>query len=752
MRNSPTAEWIPSAVIVVAVVLVFFSPWIVANKVLAPFDIMEQMLLPWRGENPVPNVHNHFVTDAVTQYIPYRKLAAQSFAQDGYIGWNPLVAGGVAQSANTMALTWDWSTQLYRFADFWTAWHLGRMGQFLIAGFGMIVFLRSRGCGPGVAALGAVAYMGNWQFVSWIYHQWALASFCWLPWLLWSLHAAGLGSRKQAALSAVFVALALAGATLQHAAFICLVLLCVWAGWCWEKRGNWPACKDISFATASGGLLGAGLVAFILEPSVDAFLQNLQAGHVRGEAGYSRGPIQPLLNLASIPLYAFPFVMGSVQTIDLWKLFKTDLFDVAFFGTIPVVLAVVSFFSPRVPMAAKLLMALGLGLPLTPLVGPLYHRVGLLWILGGCWASCAWLSTVDAESLRKTIRKIWVLFLILVLSWAGVSFILLAAQGWLDPILKSEIAGMTASGQFGMFGGWMEKRAAALLDYLRIWDPAQIAALCGAALSLWGLGQLGSGKTWRSMATALGVGVQLSVFWWQWTTWSSDRDPYAKSPLVAVLQDEVGTNGRLAQVPGGIARVMFPPNTLVPSGIAISGAYESIQPDGMECSSPDAWSFPGVTHFLGAHDAEWPEDWREVWTDGKWVLYRDAEPVLGVVTLRSGFSAPLRPQDLNRPTLNSMEVAVPSQTQKVEIFSNWNRGWKFRQGIGEGGQVWRATLQGPMRGIQFSFDEPTNSGESVSLRFDPSPPDWVSVVTGLSAILIVALALSDGARNRESAI
>jgi len=746
MQKNRVVEWIPGAAAVVALVIVFFSPWIFSGKVLAPFDILEHMLLPWRGETVQPSVHNHFVSDAITQYIPYRIMAAESFSEDGYIGWNPFVAGGVDQSANTMALTWDWSTQLYRFTDLWTAWHLGRIGQFLIAGFGMIVFLRSRGCAPGVAVFGAVAYMGNWQFVAWIYHQWALASFCWLPWLLWSLHAAGQGSRKQSAVSALFVALALAGATLQHAAFICLVLLCVWTGWCWERRANFRACHDITIATLASGFLGAGLVAVVLEPSIDAFWQNLQGGHVRGELGYKQGLLQPVLNLAGILFYPFPYVLGSVQTIDLWKLLKTDLFDVPFFGTVPVLLSAIAFFSRRVPMAAKLLMVSGLVLPLTPLVGPLYHRVGLVWILGGCWASCAWLSTVDASVLRKTARKLCVLFIFFVLLWLGASFVLALFQGWLEPVLREKAARMGATGQFGLFSLWMENRATALLDYLRIWHPSQLLAVGGVALSLWGLGHLRSGKAWRNLAAAVGVAMQLSVFWWQWTTWSSDRDGYEQPSLVSVLQNEIGRTGRLAQIPGGIARVVFPPNTLVPSGVAVSGCYDSIQPNGMRCDLSHAWSFPGTTHFLGSLDADQPTAWREVWTDGRWALFRNPDPVLGVATSRSGFGIPLRPEDLIRDTPNSMQVAVPSYTQKLEVFSNWHRGWKFRDGP-EGAGIWKATVQGPTKGTQIVFERPTESAGIVCLRFDPSPPDWVSVVTGLSAILIAALALSDGSRQ-----
>jgi len=61
-----------------------------------------------------------------------------------------MLFGGAAQYANTMTIGFDVSRFLYRVMDFGAAWHVGRMLQFLVAGFGMLIFLRSRGCGQSV--------------------------------------------------------------------------------------------------------------------------------------------------------------------------------------------------------------------------------------------------------------------------------------------------------------------------------------------------------------------------------------------------------------------------------------------------------------------------------------------------------------------------------------------------------------------------------------------------------------------------
>lgn len=49
-------------------------------------DIMDCLISPYATQ-PMENVHNHFTVDAISQYLPYNYSVAQSFRQDGYMGW-----------------------------------------------------------------------------------------------------------------------------------------------------------------------------------------------------------------------------------------------------------------------------------------------------------------------------------------------------------------------------------------------------------------------------------------------------------------------------------------------------------------------------------------------------------------------------------------------------------------------------------------------------------------------------------------
>ena len=722
-----------SFILVAAVAFVCFAPWLFSARVLAPFDIVTEMLAPWRGESAVPDVKNHYVSDAVTQYIPYSFLAAKSFKEDGYVGWNPFLFGGTAQSANTMALSHDWTGQLYRFLDFWTAWHAGRLLQFLVAGFGMLVFLRSQGCGSGPATLAAVAYMLNAQFVTWIYHHWALASFCWMPWVFWALYAAREKSAGYIGAAAGFVALSLLGSTLQHAAFVLIALLCLWAGWL--REDGWRSLSKNTLLAGAAALLGAGIVAWMLEPSLAAYRENIGAGHVRGGFFYESGFLQPVLNLLLLQFTAYPFVLGSAQTLDLGKAFHHSGMALGFFGTLPVVLAGISLFSVRVPKPAKLLMWAGLLIPLTPLVGVFYHRINLLWILGGCWAAAAWLAAADRRTIEKTRRVLLGAFFIILSVWAIAAFAMTMGRSFLEPFLQAKVAATAGTGQFVHFPDWIKSRTSLFLGYICPWNPWQLAALSGALLSFWGLNRLDAFAWWMRLVSATGVSVQLVLFWFQWTTWTNPVLPYDRALLVRLLQSEVGATGRVAATTVALEDDILPPNVLVPAGVAVAGGYDSIHPLQMRNLSGRVWDFPGTTHFLAKDNERGPEGWDRIATGEGWVLWKNPAPIAALVADNGGVQVPVGPGVLARLTPNTMTLSLPPGARRAELLVNWNRGWKWR---GSTDEAWNPTRAGDHGGILVDLPAAcAKAGESLVFRFDPSPPPWVIVLAAISALLVL---------------
>jgi hypothetical protein len=459
-----------------------FFPALFQGKILAPLDITTTLLQPWAKDAGGPKPHNHNPSDAVSQYLPYRIFAEKSLREDGYIGWNPYEMGGYSLAANTMALPGSWPVQLHRFLPFKDAWNLGIIGEFLIAGSGMLVFLCGRKLPWLPCLIGTVAFMFNAQFIIWIYHRWALGSFCWMPWVLWSFGNgfAAKPIQRRIFLLPAFLALALLGGSLQHVAFIILACGCMAAGHFDFRRPLANSSSLIGWFLAF--VCAVGIAAFSLVPQISGYLSNIAIGHTRGGIGYQDGISQPLFHALLIPARIWPWLVGDPQTMDGWRLLKSSFMSLNYLGTIPILLGFAGLFVRSMPRAAKWLIAVGLIIPLTPLVGPLYHRVELLFILGAAWMTAEMLhhlqtpssiknqqSTINnrqslPSSLASCVSHTWPRLLITTV--AAIGIVLLAAtctpsgiRGKLENTVVSQALATSADSQFGADKQWIAARA-----------------------------------------------------------------------------------------------------------------------------------------------------------------------------------------------------------------------------------------------------------------------------------------------------
>lgn len=564
-----------------------FLPGLVRGKVLAPLDILTELCEPWASEGrhagvPVAQrdirVHNHFTSDAVSQYLIYRQLMAESLRDTGGVAHQPYILGGYDMRRNTMATPWDWTVQLHRFLGFWEAWHLGLWLQFGLAGTGMAWFLHSRGMPVPVALLGGVAYLFNSQFIVWIYHRWALGSFCWVPWMLWAMLRFRDGSRPHGWAVPCFMALAFLGGSLQHAAFVVLAVAAVWLGWLWEdaeKRGAW---KGTTRCCIVWGFGGVALASFMFVPCIAGFLENTNEG--RGAIGYETGLAQPFFHLAGYAANYVPWLLGSPGTVDLNKLFRSDWFNVAYIGTIPALLGTLALFHRSAPKPARVLGCMGLLLPLTPLVGPLYHRVLLLYVFGAVWAF-AWVWSraprdADARRLRWAAWA-WVLLLA---AGLAVSVGLEAGREKLAEHVAPAIVERAAEGQFGMHRAWLEQRAQRFLDESRIWAPDKAVPMGWLALGLAALWLRQRGRAWAaSLLLLLVVAGEASGVARKWLTWSERPSSGVLPPsafMERVRQEARGVRVQFTQPAG--QPPFAPPNTPAAYGIRMVDGYESIRP------------------------------------------------------------------------------------------------------------------------------------------------------------------------------
>jgi hypothetical protein len=661
-----------SAILILfSLALLAFAPWWAGGRLYAPLDLIDQVYEPWAEGKTTPELHNHFTSDAITQYLVYRKFAERSFAEDGAVGWSSLTFGGRPEYANTMAGYNDWSMQLHRFFDFWTAWHLGLLGQFLIAGVGMLVFLRSERISVPVALLGAVAYAANSQFIFFFYHRWLLGAFAWIPWVVWAMHRYRAGQVWAWPLVPLFLALAFLGGNLQTSVFVVLAVGAVWLGW---LRTGAPARRlSLTGHLLAWGILGAGLAAFALLPEALTALESGADRLERGSIGYAHGLRQPFLAMLLLPAQLFPSLLGSVRSMDLAKALLLELPAVAYFGFLLTLLAYRAVFIRRVPAAARWLIAFGLLLPLTPLVGPLYHRVQLLFIFGGIWAATWYWEHTERDRGDRVLRMIGYACAGAAVLWVLASLATVALEGWLVSRIQEYIAARIAAGQAGVLGGyreWMLARGARLIPELRIWQPRQLLLVLAALAGFGALHLRARYGVAPSALVLLGALVaELGIFAAGWVTVADPErhPPYPERPDIAAMRQAVGA-GRVyvADTPATLlrepadtlaidpcapgcreipaAQLFFPRNTLAMYGVATIQQYESVSLRGIWAEAgyaTDAISLGrlAVTHAVSPPGRTLPRGWAlEYQGEALW-LWRNQHALPQYLALPPEFAA-----------------------------------------------------------------------------------------------------------------
>jgi hypothetical protein len=587
--------------------------------------------------------------------------------------------------------------------------------------------------------------MSNSQFTIWVYHRWALSSYCWMPWVLWcaaeGFHWKSPGMRLY--LLPGFLALALLGGSLQHMVFVGLGCGCLLLGGLQNPKSlhkEWP----LAVRWTCIFLLALGLAAFSIVPQVQGYLTNIEIGHTRGGIGYPEGSFQPAFNLLAIPAQIWPWLMGDPQSIDSWRLLKSYFMNLAYLGTIPMVLGISGFFFKGMPRQAKWLIAVGLLIPLTPLVGPLYHRVQLLFLLGAAWMTAEMLARMPAQPPARLVK--W---------WTGVVVSLGAAlligsclpQGVQTTIENQVVAKSlqaTQDSRFGADSAWIETRARRWVNRFALHHQRTAWTYGLLVLGTAGLALASSPLRPRqklgNLAIMGSVSLELLTFFQTWTTWSNPEDLTPRHPAIEKVRELAGAQ-RVSQ-----ASAFAPPNLLSAFLIPSADAYESIQ------YRTASWTLRnedpsmrltlagvGITaQTVGTLPAEGTASW-PVAADSDGVTIRRNPDALAPLLAGSGPVPAARdevlpllkqstPLSASGATMNHWSFRWPGDSDWVRISQNWHPGWRYRIENGP----WIPVLEGPDSSCWLSRP-PRHHQAPIEVRFSPRP-QWL-VITSLGTVL-----------------
>ena len=722
-------SWMFASVAWIVLLLVFFFPVVFQNCVLAPLDILDHLMRPWSDGAGGFGVHNAFVYDAISQYLPYDWTVYQSLKQDGYIGWNPYVYGGYALLENTMLCPGDWHHQLYRFLDFWTAWDLGIVLQFAIAGFGMLLMLRGEGLPAWASLVGALSFAFYSQHVLWIYHRWVLGASCWFPWIVWAVRRARRKNRIVDFWSVVFTALAFRGGSLQSCLFVATLVFCLFLSDGWPRPARWKPLPLLRAALpyAVLAVLSSVLILDVLLDTVPPFLEGCrQLPH--------KSPLKALLALPTLVTALLPTLFGTPQSLDAFKAFGCDLFDLKFAGAIPFVLALFAVFRKRAPLLPRLLFWVGLLIPFTPLIHWFYSRSTVLFALGCAWLA-AWTLTHLPEAIPNSAwRRIARLGALFASLWILASGALLLLAPRLTPPLHRFVEKSLSSGKSSRHD-WMLARADAFLADLPVWSGRNLFPLILVAVGLFAAWKLSSAARRRSpwsVVLVLCVFGELFVWSRTWITFSAppptssvtigDALLYPTPEFVRALRSEMHDGGML-WVHG--TRPDFDYLQLnAQSGIGIPSlqGYETIKPRTLQTPpnaadyDPGAFAERGVSHVLVLPGAVPPPGlsvWTEVFDTPDLHLFRNpAFDSRWHAELVDGSSVPLTDMD---DSPNRHRFDLPPGTTSIRLAEPFHPGWN--EALSGTGAPTAQASRSPDGGTVVAFDRPLDAPASLVRSF-----------------------------------
>lgn len=149
--------------------------------VLLPLDIVTQGWPPWQEPNQPVDVHNFLLADVVDYVIPVKVFMAETIRAGQFPLWNPYVMAGYPFTYNTQAGVFYPFSLLYYLLPVGTAVNLTIVGQMLLGGLFMALYLRRWVRSRWAVLLGVVIFLFNGHMVVWLEWQVVHAAIIWLP-------------------------------------------------------------------------------------------------------------------------------------------------------------------------------------------------------------------------------------------------------------------------------------------------------------------------------------------------------------------------------------------------------------------------------------------------------------------------------------------------------------------------------------------------------------------------------------------
>lgn len=735
---SSRKAWYIAIVLWLVAVLAFFSPAVFNNKVIAPIDCLECVFRPF-ADKPIENVHNHFVVDGISQYLPYKWSIKTSFEEDGYVGWTPYTFNGNPISDNTMVSPGDPLNLLYAVLPFWQAWDLGIILQFFIAGCGMILLMRHFRLPLWGALLAAISFAFYSQFILWIYHKW-VGAMIWAPFLVWALIKYKRHLINVPAI--IFMALTWRTGHLQACTFAFILVACVWCSEIWKKNNLWPSGGTILKTTIS--FLFTGMLGALL--SLDVFVDTLQRMGGCKELPFGWG----INNIPTFCTLLFPTCLGIPETLDMAKALKLDLFDIKFGGGIVFILALIGCFNKRAPRMAKVIFVISILASCTPLITYIYSRSTVVMALGMAWLAAWQLHDLTCYPLSPTIRRRITLSLTTILGlWLIASIGIYLFKEQLTELLNSHISNAISTRQVGRHA-WIELRQARFIQQILIWDWRNLILLLCLILGIFCCCKIRPNQknnSWMAIIVLLTF-TELLVFSSTWVSYSEKPEgPYLyNSPSwMAEFKAHV-KDGSIAVNNTASDQDFLCNNHFSAYNVRLADGYETFRPEYLaplhpHKHIPEDYAQAGISHIIS--DSMYAE---KNWTDWKVVMAGPDFKLHANPTYKGRYFADGTPITPDKRTANRIHLTIPPNAQNITILESFHPGWKAYAGDEE------LTITATERGGMSIALPPRASEQKLHLEFHMPYCKWYHSIMLATLLSLIVIAIRQKHSKRKENI
>lgn len=454
---------------------------------MLPLDILNNLHYPYCGDHPAdnPDVFNHYVNDAIRFYYPAKIFLKNSITSNQFPFWNPLIFGGYAFYADSVAAVFDPFNIFLFFLEPIIAVEIGVVLQLLLAGMAMYMLLQAYKVSFWGSLLSSVGYMLNGMFVVTIYHEWMIGAFCWVPLIfLMVLKWFDTEQPKYYFFAAIFMTLAHLGGNIQVSSYIIFLF---WGYIVYQKYIAKTIFSTVRFVQGIFlPFISLLLGAFLLLPTLQSFFLDAS-----GRTSGWRDPHNFVHIVFAAPILLLNLfgnaLIGSVRAFELIKLWGPgmDEFNV-FCGFAVAFFAVWSFWKDKHNQKTiRFYFAMALTVFLLPLLTPLYkmsyYRILILFIFSFCVSAGfgfdAFLSDGESGDKKKYI-KIFTSAILIVLGGVLIAQVVIGLNyGYFLAVCKNYVLGISSNNKFfGSHQGFYIRRTENFLHYYSFGNPVIIVS------------------------------------------------------------------------------------------------------------------------------------------------------------------------------------------------------------------------------------------------------------------------------------